>query len=363
MKVLLVGFTKIAYMPYMHFYLDQLRSTGHQVSLVYWDRDGMPDANVPEGVEAFRFAFTVMDSAPIIRKIVPFLKYQAFVKRLLKNKSFERVVILSTLPGILLSRFLTRQFDAKYIFDYRDVTYERFRIFKLKVHQLVDHSIFTFVSSDAFRALLPDRKNILTTHNISPDFYKKKNELDSCRRFEIPLRIRFWGFIRHEKINRIIIDAISRDDRFELHYHGREQDEANNLKNYCQSIGAQNIYFHGEYKPEDRHGFAMETDLLHNIYANDTTRYALGNKYYDGLIHKIPQICNEGSYMGERVEMDGVGCAIDPGNCGFCDQIFNFYKALQWTEFETNCEETLKKVLIEYEESSETLRAIFDERG
>ena len=47
-KILLLGFGKIAYMPYMHFYLDTIEEA--EFELIYWDRDGKPDAAVPEKI-------------------------------------------------------------------------------------------------------------------------------------------------------------------------------------------------------------------------------------------------------------------------------------------------------------------------
>ena len=60
------------------------------------------------------------------------------------------------------------------------------------------------------------------------------------------------------------------------------------------------MFFHGEYKPEDRYTFVRSTDLIHNIYKDRNMMLAMGNKYYDGLIFYIPQLCMKGSFMGEK---------------------------------------------------------------
>ena len=44
------------------------------------------------------------------------------------------------------------------------------------------------------------------------------------------------------------------------------------------------MFFHGDYKPEDRYTFVRNTDLIHNIYKDGNMMLAMGNKYYDGLI-------------------------------------------------------------------------------
>ena len=58
MKVLLIGFGKIAYMPYMNFYLDSVQDINNiQLDLVSWDRDGKPDAKAPS-----KYIFNVLKS-------------------------------------------------------------------------------------------------------------------------------------------------------------------------------------------------------------------------------------------------------------------------------------------------------------
>ena len=39
MRILLVGFAKIKYMPYVNFYLDSIDRERHEVHLIYWNRD------------------------------------------------------------------------------------------------------------------------------------------------------------------------------------------------------------------------------------------------------------------------------------------------------------------------------------
>ena len=43
MKILLVGFTTLARMPYANLYLDALTNTGNEVHLLSWNRDGKSD--------------------------------------------------------------------------------------------------------------------------------------------------------------------------------------------------------------------------------------------------------------------------------------------------------------------------------
>ena len=39
MKVLIIGFSKIKYMPYINFYLNNVNSEKNEIHILYWNRD------------------------------------------------------------------------------------------------------------------------------------------------------------------------------------------------------------------------------------------------------------------------------------------------------------------------------------
>ena len=39
MKILIIGFAKIKYMPYINFYLDNIDREKNDVHIIYWNRD------------------------------------------------------------------------------------------------------------------------------------------------------------------------------------------------------------------------------------------------------------------------------------------------------------------------------------
>lgn len=351
MRVLILGFTKISYMPYMHFYIEQLKKNNCDTHLLYWKRDRTPDSQCPDGVKSYVLDQCQEDSVPLIHKIGNFYKYRNIALNILKSQNFDFIIVLHSTPGVLMSDILTREFKGKYILDYRDFTYENYTFYKSVIHKLVDNSAVTFVSSDAYRKYLPKCNHICTSHN----FLRNTLEVRNCRKNKTrnvsPIKIRFWGFIRHQKINVTIINKLANDTRFELHYHGREQKTGRLLKKYCKENNFDNIFFHGEYSPDFRYEFIQNTDLVHNIYENDTkTINAMGNKYYDGVIFSVPQICNEGSFMGEQVKNNGVGITINPDSINFADQIYNYYHNIDWVVFENSCDKTLKDIEYQYNE-------------
>ncbi len=173
---------------------------------------------------------------------------------------------------------------------------------------------------------------------------------DEREKYGIPsdkVRIAFWGFIRNEEINKEIIRKIAADSRFELHYYGREQQVALNLKAYATELNADNVFFHGEYTPEQRYDFVRQTDIIHNIFCDNNMMLAMGNKYYDGLIFRIPQVCMPNSFMGECVQRAGVGFLFDPASDTFANDIYTKYKKMDTTAFYVACDKELNRVLCE----------------
>lgn len=362
-KLLIVGFTKITYMPYLHFYLESLKDVPVEIHIVSWRRDTERDLSLKKvKVVVHEFCCNQKDEVPKISKIKNFIKYRKFVIGLLRKSRFDRVIVLHTLPAVLIADKLLRKYRGSYILDYRDYTYESSAPFKGIVWKLVNASYATFVSSDAFREELPKLDKVYTSHNLLLDSLNHRCTVKEICSAQLPVRIAFWGFIRHEKINRILIEALGNDGRFELHYYGREQETAKNLKLLVREKQLTNVFFHGTYYPDERYKFAQHTDIIHNMYENDVaTQKAMGNKYYDGVIFRIPQICTKGSYMGNRVEEDGVGKAFDPLQNNLADQLYNYYFELDRIQFEKNCNKTCNKILNEYNNGKLVVRYFVEE--
>lgn len=361
MKILIMGFTKIKYMPYMNFYLNNINRAEHEVHILYWNRDlQSEDLTKYQGCVFHEFRCYQEDDVSKFSKINSFAKYRKFAKNLLTSKNYGFIFVLHSLTGVLVADVLKKQYHDRYIFDYRDSTYEGLAPFKKVVASITRNAYATFVSSDAFRRFLPEdcKDRIYTSHNLLLDSLEHRDEK---MLYGIPsdkIRIAFWGLIRHEEINKEIIRKIVADSRFELHYYGREQQIALNLKAYASELNATNVFFHGEYTPEQRYEFVRQTDIIHNIYYDANTMLAMGNKYYDGLIFRLPQICMPGSFMGECVERSSVGCLFNPYENAFIDDVYEYYISLNQESFSKACDIELERVMTECAKGQKIIKMI-----
>jgi hypothetical protein len=127
MKILIMGLGKLKFMPYINFYLDSLDKQSNSVHVLYWNRDlKQEDTSRFESITLHEFRCFQEDDAPKASKVKSFLKYRRFALELLKKESFDLVIVLHSLTGVVVCDYLKKHFRGKLIFDYRDVTYESF---------------------------------------------------------------------------------------------------------------------------------------------------------------------------------------------------------------------------------------------
>ena len=367
MKILLLGFSKMKYMPYINFYLENIDLINNDVHVVCWNRDNKEDINLFEDkITIHSFNRVQEDQVPKTRKIGNFILYRRYVKKIINENKFDFIIVLHTLPGFLLADELLQHWKEKYIFDYRDGTYETFSLFQQCVSNLVCSSHATFISSEGFLNFFSKRceansvrKKIYVSHNILTDSLRHREYTKEP--FNKIIRISFWGFIRDEGLNRKLIEKVSKDDRFELHFYGREQRVAINLKKYAEQLKAENIIFHGEYCPDERYDFICHTDILHNLYNNYNAMFAMTNKYYDSIIFRIPQLCIPSSQMGKQIRKYGIGLECDPSEEDFCDKVYDYFCNINMNVFARACDIELERILIEYQNGCERIKSVFNE--
>lgn len=359
MKILIIGFTKLKFMPYLRFYTEGALPTNEN-HILYWNRDlADEDTGAFSDFTLHEFRRFQKDEVSKISKIGSFIKFRQFSKKLINEIKPDKIIVLHTIPAVILSDILCKKYAGKFILDYRDFTFENIIPFRKKVEKLSNASEITFVSSDAYRKFLPENDKIFTTHNISQEL--TQNKIFPENYFHKPIRISFWGFVRQEEINKSLISQIGKSSDFELHYYGREQDTAEKLKAFVKEQGYSNVYFHGEYKPEERFEFAKNTDILDNVYFDQNSLMAMGNKFYDGIAFHLPQVFMEGSFMGEIGKQNGIGVSLNPQNADFCEKLKKWYETIDRDKFNSSCDKLLENISKEYENAKKQL-TLFSEK-
>lgn len=360
MKILLLGFAKIKYTPYANLYLESIDREKNDVTFLYWNRDCKDEPLPYDDIDYCEFRCYQDDNVPKWTKLFNFLKFKGFVSKHLKNNKYDFIVVLSTLPGIIMSMSLLREYKGRYIYDYRDITYETRKSFRKKVHALVNSSAATIISSDGFREFLPESDKIHTTHNILVSSFEHRDEIRENRMTSEKIRISFWGLIRPLELNLTLIKKLGNDERFEVHYYGREQDIAFKLKEYVLENGINNVFFHGEYSAADRYDFAKSTDIINNLHGGRGGSRLMANRYYDGAIFRLPQICMEGSFMAQCAERAGIGIGLNPNSEDFVEKLVDFYTGLDRDAFDESCDKEVLRFSEEYHQCGALVRELLN---
>lgn len=362
MKALVIVGASIRLCPYAVPYINELLYAGFEVTAMVWVRDGQPDAKLDDRVRVLQFVRVLDDSEPLKRKLWAFVAFRRFLMKELR-KEYDFVIALDTQFAVLVCDVLLTKYKNRFIYDMRDMSYEHISWYRVCVRRIIDAACAVFISSDGYRKYLPENAKIHTTHNLqSQDLeYSGIRALES--RVRKSLRVSFWGVVRDIEINKMIIRALGNDSRFELHYYGALSKSAHSLELFAKEQQYLNVFFHGRYDQKQRYEFARNTDIIHNMYSNPVGKCnpAMGNKYYDGIVFRIPQICTTGGYMGERVSQKNVGIVLPVDN-KLADSLYEYYSSIKWDEFEEVCKNEVQVVINENNKAFEILRGVIGER-
>ncbi len=358
MKIGIIYIGDIKYAPFLKKYQDILESLGAEFDVLYWNRE--KDLTIKSS-NIIPFEKYSKLSMPRVMKLFDFLMFGLWCTKRIKNNKYDKLILLTTLSGMILYRTLKHNYKGRYIFDIRDYTYEGIRTYLKYENKIIANSSFTALSSPYFKSFLGKSDKYIIAHNYT-EIVDRTVEIKPKKNKHINLG--FVGSLRYFDYQQKIIDALGNDDRFDLHYYGTGP-EFERYKKYVVKCGYSNIILHGGYDHKDRNDFMKSIDILNNSYGNSgqtinnmspEIRYAISNKYYDGLQLYIPQLVEIGSYKCERVERLGLGFGIDVDDLKFGDKLYSAYQEIDMENLRRNAEleiRTIKEEDREYTQSIE----------
>lgn len=340
MKVLIIAFHSRSMTPYSKLYEDVIKDVNIEYDIIFWDRF------INQKVEKRENEYIIHRICSLggnkIKKIIPMLYFRHVVKSILKNNNYERIIILNTLPAVLLSDILNKDFLNKYILDIRDYTYEKFNFYKKIVDKLIQNSFCTIISSKGFFKFLKKNSKIYIGHNISNndnkyytnDILKKKKKII----------IGFVGVIRYKKENKYLLNSLKNDKKYTCLYVGRSYPDCN-LKEFCINENIKNVVFKGEFNNNEKNDIYKNIDIINAVYGNSSieVQTALPNKLYDAIILKKPMIVFKGTYLSEVVEKYKLGISVD-FNSDIRNLLEKYIETFDSKQFEENTNILLDKV-------------------
>lgn len=333
--------------PFLEKYINIIEKNS-DYKIIYWNRKAKAKGIFAKG-NIIEYAYPQDTNIPKYRKLVGFIKYRNFLYKNIKNHEYTKIVVLTTLTGLILYRLLLSKYKNKYIFDIRDSSYEYLPGFKKIISQIIYQSEFTCISSPGFKEILPSYNYIIANNfryqdiNVASELKRhfKKKTYGEC------LNLVYIGAIRQYEHIKKMIDLFGNDSRFILFYHGGGNNDYLKLKEYVHKEKISNIHFTGFYKNNEKYRLLSNADILNNHYElTYNIRYANSNKYWDGVIYRIPQFGNIGSHDGTLITEQNLGIALSLDSGNLPDMLYNYYFEINEKEFNNICSSKTKDLLL-----------------
>lgn len=341
--------------PYLAKYERILQENNIQYDVIFWDRSrsGVP---VYQGSS---ITLRLKTSTNRVSKLLDFAKWQKMLLRLLKQKKYNYLIMLSTIPAILLSNYLLKYYRNKYIFDIRDYSLESIPSFKNRVMKLVKYSKFTTISSKGFFVWLDPSPKIIINHNIT--YIDLLYQRDSFFKAGEKVNITFVGNVRLDGQTSAMLANMGNHPRYNFGFVGRMLNECD-LVDVCEKNSIKNIYIQGAFTEDDKPDIYSQVDIINAVYANSSENIRLAdstplpNRVYDAAIFKRPIVASRNTYLAEVIADYNLGFAVNGYSEKVSDDFDNYIKEFDENVFLKGCQKYLTEVLLEENKFKEHLK-------
>ncbi|MEH6955597.1 hypothetical protein [Neobacillus drentensis] len=316
--VIFIG--NMTFCPYAERYIEILEDNNCDYEVLYWNRSNT-ETDMPSNYISYNVQSNLNRNK--VKKVKDFYGYYMWLKNVMKEKKYDRLILLSTLSGFIVLPQLLKRYKKRYIFDIRDYSYENNKFYYLIEEKIIKNSDFTSISSMEFKKFLPPSNDYVITHNFNPNEIK---ELYKFKKKSVGDVLNFvWiGSVRYFEYQKIILDSLGNDRRFKVFYHGTGP-QLQEYKEYVEKQNYSNVYFTGKYNNVDKADLLKHADIINNAYGkkNDIAiKHAVSNKYYDGIIYGIPQIVEIDSFKEKLLKDNNLGLPIDNNDKNLADLIY-----------------------------------------
>ncbi|KAA0955537.1 glycosyltransferase family 4 protein [Sporosarcina sp. ANT_H38] len=326
--------------PYLKNYTNCLDELAIDYEIISWDRSENTQAEVVESNAQAHHVFKhpSKEQRSPIYKIADFYRFRKYAKKIIHNKNYEKLVVLTTMSGVVILKELCNQYKNKYIFDYRDASFEFFKPFKSILKKIVINSSFTSISSKGFLEVLPEYDNYVMAHNCSSfETLTSNNQIGNSK-----VVVGYIGGLRESDYMKSLMDIFGNDNRFEFIAHGGGEN-LQELKDY--SAGMNNVIFTGEYSETQKKDLIKGLHLIcYNYPESFINNLALANKFYDGLLYRKPFLGNINTYSGKLIKSNDVGISLDLKDKEYKNKLYDYYINHNPQAFEKRCDLLLSEI-------------------
>lgn len=325
MKIGIVFCNELNVCPYVDKYISILNEKNIEYDYILWNR-----SNIKKDYPENYLVYSEHSELHVqkYKKIGAFFRFAKYANKVIIDNNYDKLIILTSLPAVFCYKLLVGKYKGKYIFDFRDLSFEKNLIFRYMLKQIIYNSYFTCISSPGFEEVLP-KYDYTTSHNFQ---YKHlmSNKVESFNKNSI-IRLLHIGIARGEEYNKKLADIFGNDSRFIVNIVGNGND-TESFKKYI--LKYKNINVHGTYDNVDKEKYINDADVLLYYYpCGFNNNRALANKYYDGIIFKKPLVGNSNTYSGKRLMSKNLGISLELDDGQFANKLYSYYSTLDFNEF------------------------------
>lgn len=336
MKICIISTVAPRHMSMYSIYTTYFRNNIIDYDLIYMDRFGGSDA--VEATNTFRFEIKNDDK---ISKYRGYLSFPAFVKKIVRLNQYDFLIVWNELTGVLLGRYLCKNYKNKYILNIRDLFDERnvvsYRLLNGELRKAIDCSYLNTVSSEKYIDYLPKSSAYTVIHSLNPDYQDvptKKRASDKAK-----INVMYIGNIRFLNKLKSFIRAIKDDDRFMITVAGSGSEQ---VEDFCREIGYKNGTFIGTFDSHRTTEIISDADILYNLYGTEyeCLRTALSQKLYLSITNVLPILVYNNTYMYEVANECGIAFGVDDKTViehSVIDDLYQWYCKISWETVEQKC--------------------------
>lgn len=330
--------------PFLDKYIDILDNLKLDYKIIYWNRNSKDNQGIVREGNTVEYRYYQDISKSKIQKIYGFIKFKLFLNN--EIRKYNSLILLTTLSAFILVDKLNK-YKKKYIFDFRDPSFENNFIFFKILSKIIINSYFTCISSLKFKDILI-KNDYFMAHNFrysdivcsrEREFLFRKKEKSSS------LNIVYFGAIREFEHIKSQIQLFKNDKRFNIYYYGIGSDYLK-LKEYIDNGEYNNIHLMGEYYNNEKYKFLEITDIINNHYPIiNNYDICTSNKFYDCIIYKRPLLSNYKCIDHINSKKSGLGIGLKLENKNDLDKLYDWYHNIDERQFNLSSEKELKAII------------------
>lgn len=266
------------------------------------------------------YQFPFSETKNSIEKIKEFLRFRRWAIEVIKENTYDFIVVWNENTALLFSDFLLINFKNKYCVNIRDVDFLDQKFLNIIRGRVVRNSRFSTYCSTA-PLDFPKGYSYYIMRSMNLKVLKHVNKRVSFRSKSEPIRIGFLGKIRFPEANEEIIRAFGNDARYQIFFIGSGSETLEEFKK-----NVINLHLIGTYEPEDTAKYLEELDVINSYFGTKVLGYERMSSIrfsYAPYMH-IPVIVGANTNMEE----EGVryGFAYGFGRCPVENEADNFFK-------------------------------------